>query len=259
MNGRSELVNSGVLYEDERHRFIWLGWEEEEEEGLVQTNQYLIISGEEGILLDPGGTHVFPRVIAAIAKYIPLENIKHIFYSHQDPDVSSGLPLWLSVTPARVYISKLWVRFVPHFGKIDIKRMEPLEDRRGSINLPAGGVLEFIPAHYLHSTGNLSAYDSRSKILFSGDIGAAVFPPGKRYLFVEDFDAHVPLMEGFHRRYMKSNRVLRKWVELVRRKEVNMIAPQHGAIFPKGNVEKFLSWLENLKCGEDILEEIYGV
>lgn len=250
-------VNGKPIYEDKDHKFIWLGWEEEEEEGLVQTNQYLIINKDVGILLDPGGAHVFPRVVAETARFIPLENIRLIFYSHQDPDVSSGLPLWLSVTSAKIYISKLWVRFIPHFGRADVSRVEPIEDSGGSVILPTGDKIEFLPAHYLHSVGNFSVYDPRSGILFSGDIGAAAFPRGKRYLFVEDFESHRELMEGFHRRYMKSSRVLRKWVEIVREKKPRMIAPQHGAIFDHRSVDKFLSWLEGLKCGEDILDEIY--
>ena len=251
-------VEARAIYEDENHRFIWLGWEEDEDEGLVQTNQYLIINDGVGVLLDPGGAHVFPRVVAETARFIALDKIRFIFYSHQDPDVSSGLPLWLAVTPAKVYISKLWTRFVPHFGRADVRRVEPIEDHGGSIELPTGDRLEFIPAHYLHSVGNFSLYDQRSGILFSGDIGAAAFPPGKRYLFVEDFDSHVKLMEGFHKRYMKSNRILRKWVQLVREKRPKMIAPQHGAIFDERTVEKFLSWLENLRCGEDLIDEFYG-
>ncbi|WP_457599806.1 oxygen-binding di-iron domain-containing protein [Hydrogenivirga sp.] len=255
----TEDVGGKVLYEDTDHKFVWLSWSEDDEGGLVQTNQYLIISGGVGVLLDPGGAHVFPKVVAATARYISLEKIKYIFYSHQDPDVSSGLHLWMSVTDAEVYISKLWLRFVPHFGSVNLKRIIPVDDRGGRIVLPDAKELHLIPAHYLHSTGNFTLYDPTAKILFSGDIGAAVFPKGKNYLFVEDFENHIPFMEGFHRRYMKSQRVLRKWVGLVRQREVDLIAPQHGAVFPKSNVEKFLNWLENLRCGEDILDEIYGV
>lgn len=253
-----ELLEGKVLYEDRDHRFVWLGWEEEENGELVQTNQYLIVNGGVGVLLDPGSAFVFPRAVAHTSRFIPLENIRYIFYSHQDPDVSSGIPFWLSVTPARVYISKLWLRFMPHFGEVDTSRIEPVEDRGGFIPLPTGDRLEIIPAHYLHSTGNFSLYDPRSGILFSGDIGAAVFPRGKRYIFVEDLESHKGLMEGFHRRYMKSNRVLRKWVSIVREKKPKMIAPQHGAIFDHRTVDRFLSWLEELRCGEDILEDIYG-
>ncbi len=255
---KHELVKGKVLYDDGEHKFIWLGWEEEEEEGIVQVNQYLIVNGDVGVLLDPGGVYVFSRVVANVARYVDLSQIRYIFYSHQDPDVSSGAALWLSVTPAKIYISKLWTRFLPHFGVISYSRIHPLEDRGDRILFPSGDFIEFIPAHYLHSVGNFSAYDSRSKILFSGDIGAAVFPKGNRYLIVNDFDAHTKLMEGFHRRYMKSSKACRKWVEKVSRYEISMIAPQHGAIFSGQNVKRFLDWISNLKCGVDILEEVYG-
>ena len=255
---KDELIKGKVLYDDGEHKFIWLGWEEEEEEGIVQVNQYLIVNNGIGILLDPGGVYAFSRVVANVARYIDLDRVKYIFFSHQDPDVSSGVALWLSVTPATVYISKLWIRFLPHFGVVDHSRIHPVEDRGDRIDLPTGDFIDIIPAHYLHSVGNFSAYDSRSKILFSGDIGAAVFPKGNRYLIVRDFDDHLKLMEGFHRRYMKSPEACKKWVEKVSKYEISMIAPQHGAIFSGDDVKRFLEWIKNLRCGIDILEEIYG-
>jgi flavorubredoxin len=255
---KEEIIQGKVLYEDEDHKFVWLGWEEEEEEGLVQTNQYLIVSGGKGVLLDPGGVYTLPRVLATISSYIDPDDIHYIFFTHQDPDVSSGIAVWLDNTPADVYISKLWVRFVPHFGSLSTSRIKGIEDHGGEIVLPNGARLRFIPSHFLHSTGNFSLFDERSGILFSGDIGAAVFKHGERYLFVEDFEEHVPLMEGFHRRYMASNKACRLWVNKVRALNPNMIAPQHGAIFKGPAVEKFLSWFERLQCGVDILETIYG-
>ena len=71
------------------------------------------------------------------------------------------------------------------------------------------------------------------KILFTGDIGAAVFPPGKRHPVVDDFDAYLPYMEGFHRRYMSSNKACANWVDRVSSLEIRGIAPQHGAFFPE--------------------------
>ncbi len=249
-----------ILYEDEKHKFIWLGIGEEEERGeLVQTNQYLIINDGRGVLLDPGSVFTLPRVLATVSTYIDLDKIDYIFYTHQDPDVSSGIAIWLENTPAKVYISKLWVRFMPHFGSLDTSRVIPIEDRGGKIKLPSGDELIFVPAHFLHATGNFNLFDRRSGILFSGDIGASVFPENKRYLFVENFEEHVQYMEAFHRRYMASNRVCRLWVSIVRKLNPNMIAPQHGAIFRGESVKKFLEWFENLRCGVDIIEELYGV
>ena len=61
------------------------------------------------------------------------------------------------------------------------------------------------PAHYLHSSGQSQPVRSESKILFCGDVGAALLPQGEDYLFVKDFDGHIRFAEGFHRRWMGSN------------------------------------------------------
>lgn len=70
--------------------------------------------------------------------------------------------------------------------------------------LPLGKTQLFaLPAHFLHSEGNFQFYDPISKILFSGDMGASLL--GDADVRVEDFDAHIPTMRGFHQRYMVSN------------------------------------------------------
>ncbi len=247
------------LYEDKGHAFLLLGWEEQEEEGIVQTNQYLLTSGEEAVLFDPGGAHVFPQVLANVAERVDLGNISHIFYSHQDPDVSSGITLWLSIAPrAQVHISGLWTRFLPHFGIYDQKRITPIADHGGSLTLKSGAAIDLVPAHFLHSTGQFCAYDRKSKILFSGDIGAAIFPPGKRYPVAENFDSHVKYMEGFHRRYMASNAACRRWADLVGRLDLEAIAPQHGAVMKKEVATRFLNWFRELRCGVDTLDDWFG-
>ncbi len=258
-NSEVDIVKGEVLFEENNHKFIWLGWEEKETEGMVQVNQYIIINKDEGILLDPGGIHVFPRVVGNVSRYIDLDKIKYIFFTHQDPDVSSGISLWLSVTNAKVYISKWWTRFLPHFGIYDNKRIIPVEDKGGSINLSSGVRFDMIPAHFLHSTGNFSLFDYQSKILFTGDIGAALFPERTRYLYVENFDEHVKLMEGFHKRFLASNIAIKAYLNKLSKYDIQLIAPQHGSIFPdKQTSQRFLNWLSNLKVGVDIINTIYG-
>ncbi len=113
-----------TLYDDGTHKFILLAWEEKEEEGIVQTNQYIILDGNEAVLLDPGGAHVFPRVLANVSEIVEPSKIKHIFFSHQDPDVTSGITLWMSIAEnAKIYISTLWTRFLPHFGIYDQRKV----------------------------------------------------------------------------------------------------------------------------------------
>lgn len=44
----------------------------------------------------------------------------------------------------------------------------------------------------------------------------------------------------------------------MRKREINTIAPQHGAILRGDYAKWFLDWFENLQCGVDIIDEIYG-
>ena len=250
-----EEINGKVLFQTEEHQLVWLGTDEQENEGVVQANQYLIVHKGKATLLDPGGVHLFARVVSAVSRFTSLESIDQILFSHQDPDVSSGIALWMGVTKARIYTSNLWLRFLPHFGIVDYSRIVGIEGLGGK--LPGDMNLQFVPAHFLHSTGNYSFYDAESKTLFSGDIGAAVFPRGGQYVLVEDFDTHVKYMYDFHRRYMASNKVLRKWLQSVSPLPIDRIAPQHGAIFPQEQVRKFLEWLQNLECGIDLLDSLY--
>ena len=95
-------------------------------------------------------------------------------------------------------------------------------------------------------------YDPVAKILFSGDIGAAMMPDEDQTAFVDDFAAHIPNIEGFHRRYMCSNKAIRCWLDTITPYQIDMIAPQHGPIYRGDAVGAFLAWLKNLQCGVDL-------
>ena len=61
--------NGIILYEDEQHKFIWLGSEGKYRKGAVQTMQYLIIDNGRGVLLDPGGGHLFSRDVTSVTLF----------------------------------------------------------------------------------------------------------------------------------------------------------------------------------------------
>ncbi|ARM76451.1 MBL fold metallo-hydrolase [Acidianus manzaensis] len=243
-----------VLYEDKDHKFVWLGLDESEHEKGILTNQYLIVDNNEGALLDAGGYFVFERVYENVKEFINPQNIKYLLFSHQDPDVIGSLNLWIDVTPdAKIYASGLWERFLPHLGFEDSVRIIDIPDEGMNIKL-GNDVIKAIPAHFMHSPGNFHYYDTKSKIYFSGDLGAAVYPAGVWYLFVENFEEHVKYMEGFHRRYIASAKAIRNWLKHLEGLDIQIIAPQHGSIFQGENVKKFIEWLKSLdKTGMDYL------
>jgi flavorubredoxin len=74
-----------------------LARDDEKEDSVVDTNEYIIVSDGEGFIMEPGGTEIFPQVVSAVSSILPIEDIKHIFTTHQDPDVISFLPLWMGL------------------------------------------------------------------------------------------------------------------------------------------------------------------
>ena len=238
-----------VLYRDEEHLVVYLGTQEGGED--VDVNSYLIVSRGKGILIDPGGYKIFSKVLANLSKYIDPRDLEYIYICHQDPDVAGSLPLWKEVSNAKVLVHWLWKRFLPHFGFEDSDAfIRELPDEGETI--PFGATtLEFIPAHFLHSPGHFSIYDHRSKFLFTGDIGIAL--QDEPYIVVENMERHIQAMRPVHERLMPTNRAIKAWLDRVKFLDVEAILPQHGAIIPKRFIPRFYDFLENLKCGLDLL------
>jgi flavorubredoxin len=241
------------LFDSADHRFILLNESEPGEEDGVRSNQYLITDQNNGVLLDPGGFGVMPRVLAEMLRYVSPEQIKAIFLSHQDPDIVGGLSTWLELCRSPVYVSSIWIRFLPHYGLKDMARFIGVPNEGMDCEPTPGFQLKIIPAHFLHSEGQINIYDPVSKILFTGDIGAALLPMDKNDAFVDDFDAHIPYIHGFHRRYMCSNKAIRCWLDTIADLDITMIAPQHGPIYRGSAVPDFLNWLKHLQCGIDLM------
>jgi flavorubredoxin len=110
-----------------------------------------------------------------------------------------------------------------------------------------------LPAHFMHAEGNFQFWDPISRILFSGDLGASL--GGDPTKIVSSLKEHLPYMEGFHRRYMVSNKIMRLWARMVRTLPVRMIVPQHGAPMAGPAVKEFIDWIETLQCGVDLFDE----
>lgn len=223
----------------------------------VQSNQFLIVDHGHGALLDPGGNMTYNALLTEMSNYFPPKQLQYILASHADPDIIASVNKWMIHSDCKVLISDLWVRFVPHFcgtGNAE-GRVDGIPDSGMDIQL-GECMIKAIPAHFMHSEGNFQFYDAVSKILFTGDMAASIVPHHEAETPVEDFAAHIPLMEGFHRRYMVSNKICRYWANMVRQLDVEAIVPQHGRMLKgKKVVNEFLDWIENLPCGVDLMTQ----
>ena len=133
-------------------------------------------------------------------------------------------------------------------------RFRGVPDQGMECELEPGFALKLVPAHFLHSEGQINVYDPISRILFSGDIGAAMMPNDDQTPYVDDFQAHIPNIKAFHQRYMGSNKAIQCWLKTIADLDISAIAPQHGPIYRGQAAKDFLVWLGNLQCGIDLLE-----
>ncbi len=240
-------MKSQIIYQDAHHSWHMLGRDNDKPAKIIDTNQYVIRTARRALVLDPGGIELFSPMLAGVLRIAPVEEITDLFASHQDPDIISSLGLWDQALPkARLHSPWLWEGFIRHFGMENIS-FAPIADEGGEIDLD-GLRLQFVPAHYLHSSGNMHVYDPVAKILFSGDIGAALETVDAP-LFVDDFDSHIKHMQFFHQRWMPSNTAKNAWLQRVRRLDITMMCPQHGRIFRGDDVKRFLDWFERLDVG----------
>lgn len=256
--GAAGEIMATELYNDGTHLCLaFHDLSEEQEDAVVQSNQFLLVDHGEGALIDPGGAMTYNALLMALQKSVPTRELKYLLASHADPDVIAAVGRWFVSTRCRLVISRLWGRFVPHFttGNIDFGRIVGIPDEGTDIRLGACAI-KALPAHFLHSEGNFQFYDPVSRILFSGDLGASMVPQALAGEPVRDFDAHLRYMVGFHRRYMCSNKVCRYWANMVRELDISMIVPQHGSRFEgKEMVARFIDWVENLSCGVDLMSQ----
>jgi len=242
-----------TLFQRDDHRWLAFGRDAGKPDSIIDTNQYVVCAGGNAILLDPGGLEVFPPMLAALTQEVAVEKVRGLFVSHQDPDVASSLPLWrrMCSPDAKVWVSWLWTGFMAHFD--GGATFTAIPDEGMEITLAGDVRLRFVPAHYMHSSGNFNVYDPKARIYFSGDIGAALLPKGAATShYVENFAGHVQYMEAFHRRWLGSAKARDVWVERVSKLDIDILAPQHGLIFRGDDVKRFLDWLAGVDVGSGL-------
>lgn len=229
----------------------------EEDGHAVQANQFLIVDDDTGAIIDPGGNLAYNELYMGMIKHFPPQKLSYLIASHADPDIIAALDRWLSSTQALLVISRVWERFAPHLTKVGKTENRIIGIPDCGARLPLGRHdLWLLPAHFMHSEGNLQFYDPISRILFTGDLGVSMMSGTQASKPVTDLAAHIPLMEGFHRRYMVSNKILRLWVNMARQLDISMLVPQHGApILGKPAIDDFFNWIENLMCGIDLFDQ----
>lgn len=235
------------LYKSENHAIYWIGIPEET---AFRCNSYLIVDGEEAIIVDPGNRKYFEYVKKMVAHIVEPKDITGLIVCHQDPDVAASMVDWLDINPnLTIFTTPRTNVLLPHYGKTNYNYYDV--SKNPTYKLPSGEELQFIESPFLHFAGAFTTYDKNSKFLFSGDIWAAIDTEWK--LIISDFESHKISMDLFHLDYMPSNVICRGYVEKIEDLEIDAILTQHGSIVPKEFVEDAIKYLNELECGADII------
>lgn len=209
----------------------------------IDCNPYLLVDGDEAVLIDPGSPLDFEMVFENISSIIPLDKIKYVILHHNDADFCAAVPL-LEKKGMKFQIVTTWktMNMVQFFG---IKSEYYLiEEHENKLTLSSGRILEFINTPYLHFAGAFNTYDTKSKVLFSSDLFGALSYNHSVYAD----ESYMPKMLTFHEHYMPSNTVLRPIMDLLLTYDISAILPQHGSIINK-DVKKYMYALRTLECG----------
>ncbi len=224
----------------------WLGWPDYD--AGFSNNPYLILEGEEAILIDPGSRleEHWSWVRKKIESVIPIEKITTVIVHHQDPDLCAAIPLIeeiVGVDNFDIITSERTALFIPYYGVrtqvtaiTDGDRLEIGEN---------GRYLQFITTPYLHFPGAFVTYDSKEKILFSSDIFAGFSVNWS--LFADEY--YVEAIKTFSQPYFPAKRHVLNFLNKIANLEIDLICPQHGSIIPKEKIPAAIETLRNLEVG----------
>jgi diguanylate cyclase (GGDEF)-like protein len=225
-------------------RIWWVGTYMEND--LFQCHVYLLENGDQSVLIDPGSHLTFRYALDKIEQIIPFRKIKYFLCHHQDPDITSSLPLIeeFIVRDDAVILSH-WrgIALLKHYG-LDME-MQCVEKMGWKLQLE-DRELEFIFTPYLHFPGAFVTYDPSSKILFSSDIFGGFTEDWS--LFAQD-ESYFHAMRPFHEHYMPSREILLHSLYKLEKYDIDMIVPQHGSIIRQELMPYIFNRLKGLDCG----------
>ncbi len=231
----------------------WIGYYDNHD-GL-HCNPYLIIEGDEVVVIDSGSRTDFTTVMMKIIQTgIKPSKITALIYQHYDPDLCSSIPHFEALID-RVDLQIISHTenniFIKYYGVVS-KRIN-IENINYEYKFKTGRKLTFIPLPYLHSSGSFATYDEQTKTLFSSDLfgyygsGFELLVSVKDECYIcNDFDSCregicvLKRLYDFHRRIMPCSQALKYGINALKKYEIYTLAPQHGSIFNKKRDIEFI-------------------
>jgi glyoxylase-like metal-dependent hydrolase (beta-lactamase superfamily II) len=221
----------------------WVGVDTQD---AFRCNPYLIVDGDEAVLVEPGGMLSAAAVIQRVAQLVELEQVRYIIAHHQDPDVISAINALRTLVHPECQVvchSRMSV-LIRHLGagfpfyEVDRKNWQ--------LTFGRGRTLRFAHTPYLHSPGAIVTYDPRSQTVFTSDLFGGITEKWK----LEAGPNYLEQIMAFHVDYMPSVDILETGIQNIRGLgPIKRLAPQHGSIIEGAEVDVLLTAVSKLQVG----------
>lgn len=213
----------------------------------LHCNPYIIIEGDEAVVIDGGSRLDFPTVMMKILQTgLDPSSIKALIYQHYDPDECSGIPNFEDIInrkDLKLISDRINNIFIKHYYVSS--PLHSLEDVNYSFTFSSGRKLKFVKTPHAHSAGSFVTLDTKTGVLFTSDLFGNYAAEWNLFLKLDpecstclDYTScpisrsYCPLEDilKFHKNIMPSERILRWSLEQIAKLPFSVIAPQHGSV-----------------------------
>lgn len=213
----------------------------------LHCNPYLIVDGDEAVVIDGGSRPHFSVVMMKILQAgVKPENISALIYQHYDPDLCGSIPNFedlIGRQDLKIISEAQNNMFIRHYAVES--RLWDLEAFSDGFAFSSGRRLRFIKTPYAHSAGSFVTHDEKSGILFTSDLFGSYGMQWRLFLELSpacetcfEFEAcpiehnycPMPDILRFHRRIMPSGPALANALAAIEQAPFSIIAPQHGSV-----------------------------
>lgn len=224
---------------------FWVGFFDEE--AGLHCNPYLIVDGDEAVVIDGGSRPDFPTVMMKVLQTgVSPDHIKALIYQHYDPDLCGSIPNFEDLIEGdNLQILSHWanIMFIRHYAVGS--QLTPTQSIDNRFVFSSGRELQFINTPYAHSAGSFITFDKQTGILFTSDLFGSYAKDWELVLKLHDDCAgcldhdsckhgrHECPLQGivkFHRTIMTSQKALRYAMQQMLQVPFRLVAPQHGSI-----------------------------
>jgi len=228
----------------------WVGFDDKRSN--FHCNPYLVIEGDEAVLIDAGSRPDFPLVMMKILQtgFSP-DKIVALIYQHPDPDLCGSMSNMVDIctnTELRILSEPNNNIFLSYYIERNKRHLLKSIDEYDFKFSFGGRILQFFKTPYAHNAGSFVTYDKKTKTLFTSDLFGSISRQWDLFLQLNDDCyacrdyVHCTCQQGycllqdileFHKKVIPSEKALKYAMDVIGRLDVQMIAPQHGSILTK--------------------------